>query len=279
MREWYRRATFCLFILLTPLPAAAWAARAHRLVTDLAIDALPGACASLFREHRAELLARSVEPDTILRQHGGHREAIRHFIDLDAYMPYPFHGFPRFYREAVKMAGTQAVRDRGVLPWVILRLQHELHLALQQHKTQQAVELAGHLSHYVADAMQPLHLTVNHDGQLSRNEGVHLRLEIGMVDDRIDQYEAALRGHVAPGRQLSDLRSELFDGFPETYAQIDKIMRADSRSVQSVWRYGPWYYCRMDRALRPMIEKQLSRAASLLASIWFTACPQAASAS
>jgi hypothetical protein len=275
MRACCRSAVFCLLLVATPIPAAAWAARTHRLVTDLALDILPGHCAATFREHRRELLNRSVEPDTVLREREGHREAIRHYIDLDAYMPYPFAGFPHSHRAATKRYGRRTVEERGLLPWVILRLERELESAVRRGDTGAMLQKAGYLSHYVADAYQPLHLTANHDGQKTGNDGVHQRLEVGAVDDRIEQYGSALRRHLPAVQRVTNLRQELFDGFDRTYPLVATILRADDEARQAVGPPGPLYYRRMDAALHSAIERQLGTAAGLLASIWYTACENA----
>ncbi len=275
MPAFCRSVLAALLLLAAPLPALGWAARAHRLVTDLAVDIVPGHCAPLFKENRRRLLNLCVEPDTVLRQREGHREAIRHYIDLDAYMPYPFDDFPRTYREAVRRYGRRAVEQRGVLPWVILRMQRELQAAVRRHDTDATVQKAGYLSHYVADAFQPLHLTENYDGQKSGNDGVHLRFEVGVVDDRIDEYARDLHGHLAPAKRITDLRGMLFDDFKRTYPVIDKILKADRDAKQALWPYGPLYYHRMNAALHAIAQRQLSEAATLLASIWYTACEDA----
>ena len=272
MRAYCRSVVAALVLLTAPLPALGWAARAHRLVTDLAVDIVPGHCAPLFKEHRRRLLNLCVEPDSVLRQREGHREAIRHYIDLDAYMPYPFDGFPRTYREAVRRFGRHAVEQRGVLPWVILRMERELQAAVRRQDEHATLQKAGYLSHYVADAFQPLHLTENYDGQKSGNDGVHLRFEVGVVDDRIDEYARALHGHLAPAQRIADLRATLFDDFNRTYPAIAKIMQADRDAREFLWPYGPLYYRRMDTALHAIAQRQLSEAATLLASIWYTAC-------
>jgi hypothetical protein len=270
-----RTQLLLLLLLFAPVRVFAWSARAHRLVTDLAVDLVPAPCAEQFRTARAELMQHSVEPDTVLRDRDGQREAVRHFIDLDAYMPYPFSGFPRTYREAVARYDRRTVNARGVVPWVILRLRHQLREELRAHDRDAIVRDAGYLSHYVADVHQPLHLTVNYDGQRTGNDGVHLRLELGLVDDRIESYEAALRGHLPNAARLRDVRSEIFTDFVTTYPLVDIIMQADRAAAGSLWRYSPFYYRRMDAALHNTIERQLGRAAVLLASIWTTACAEA----
>ena len=45
------------------------------------------------------------------------REPPRHFVDMDAYGPYPFTGMPHEYDEAVKRYGVDFVIKNGTLPW------------------------------------------------------------------------------------------------------------------------------------------------------------------
>jgi hypothetical protein len=270
-----RSVAILLTLALAPSAAIAWGARTHRLVTDVAIDLVPPGCADSFVPHRQELQRRSVEPDTVLRKRDGRRETIRHFIDLDAHLPFPFEGFPLLYDAAIARFGRDAVEDNGVLPWAISRLQRELTEQIREGTSAAIVQTAGHLSHYVVDAYQPLHLTKNHDGQHSGNDGVHRRLEVGVVDDRIELYEAALRGRLSPARRITELDAELFQGFVATYPLIEEILRTDRVSKQTVWAHGPLYYRRMHDRLAPLLERQLAAAATLLASIWYTACAEA----
>ena len=59
---------------------------------------------------------------------------------------------------------------------------------------------------------------------------------------------------------------------PDERGRLMEILRADDEARQAMGPPGPLYYRRMDAALHPAIERQLGTAASLLASIWYTAC-------
>jgi hypothetical protein len=97
-------------------------------------------------------------------------------------------------------------------------------------------------------------------------------LERGVVDDRIEFYRAALPDQVGAVQRLTDVRAVVFDGLVQTYPLVATIMQADREARGTVWPHGPLYYRRMHDALAPALAQQLGRAATQLASIWYTAC-------
>ncbi len=83
----------------------------------------------------------------------------------------------------------------GRSPWRIEELSQKLKGITQQlqkkslnkkekHQLQeQWLVTAGVLGHYIADLAQPLHVSENHDGQLSRQKGLHHWFEENIIDD------------------------------------------------------------------------------------------------
>jgi len=255
--------------------ALAWGDRTHPAIVRLAIETLPADVKARFRGQSYQLERFSNEPDTVLRRRLGREEAMRHFIDLDGYMAAPFARFPRYYADAVKLIGRRRVEQYGLLPWVILRKQKELSREFRRKSGGDWVRLAGHLAHYVGDAYQPLHLTVDYDGRMSGASGVHKRFENEVVDARIDVYERAVRRGLAPARELRDARARLFEALFRSYVAKDEIFVADHAARTEPGQGWAGYSRIMDHHLAGMVQRQLGDAATMLGSIWLTAWREA----
>ncbi len=260
----------CLSWLSSPERAWAWGNETHPAVVRLAIAALPEQFAAEFRRHSRKLERFSNEPDTVLRAKHGRVEAMRHFIDLDGYMQPPFERFPRTHAAAVSRIGKRKVEKFGILPWVIMRKAKELEEA-NRNGGDAWVRVAGHLAHYVADAYQPLHLTIDYDGKRHGSKGIHRRLENDLVDARIEAYERRLRAEQPKARVVMDLRGALFADLFDSYGQVDGIFRADHAARRQGAQASVEYRNVLESQLGDMCRSQLRKASLMLASIWLNA--------
>ncbi|HMF62127.1 MAG TPA: hypothetical protein VK595_17225, partial [Vicinamibacterales bacterium] len=107
----------CLLIVASmPRPAAAWGFEAHKFIMARAIPLLPREIRPYFEKYEASIVEHAIDPD-LWRTAGWLEEPPRHFVDMDAYGPYPFAGMPHVYDEAVKRYGAEFVLKNGTLPW------------------------------------------------------------------------------------------------------------------------------------------------------------------
>lgn len=259
--------------VLRPVDATAWGLTAHRWVAMRAAEMAEPRCPTLVRGHGAELGESAVEPDTVLRARLGREEEVRHFLDLDHYGAPPFRALPRVYAEAVRRFGHEAVEREGTLPWHGGTLARRLEREIRRGDWSAARVTAGYLAHYAADATMPLHATQNHDGQLTRQRGLHQRIEARLVDDHLGRYiERALR---TPARKpIAPERSEaaLFAALEDSYAAVAPVLSAD-RAARRRTRVGSdLYYRRLDADLRARLGDRLGAAAALTAALWEGAC-------
>ena len=100
------------FALLTacPRPAAAWGFEVHKYIMARAIPLLPPEIRPYFEKYQTSIVEHSIDPD-LWRTAGWTEEPPRHFVDMDAYGPYPFTGMPHVYDEAVKRYGVEFVHE------------------------------------------------------------------------------------------------------------------------------------------------------------------------
>jgi hypothetical protein len=263
----------CVAVLMRPVVAGAWGLASHRWVAERAAEIVGERCAPLVAGHAAELGARAVEPDSVLKSALGRVEKIRHYLDLDDYGAPPFRALPRDYDAAVARFGRKTVEDRGTLPWYGGMLARRLRDEIARGSWKQARVTAGHLAHYAADATMPLHATRNHDGQLTRQRGLHKRVEHRLVDARIARYRerarhARPRAPIAPG----EATTALFAALEQAYGSVAPTLAAD-RAARAGTRAGSsLYYRRLDVELGERLARHLGAAATLTAALWEGAC-------
>ena len=91
---------------------------------------------------------------------------------------------PRTLEEAKAKVGGDYYR-LGVVPWIIQDRWRDLVDAFREGDPAKVALVTAILGHYIADAHVPLHTTVNHDGELTGQRGVHSRWETGLVERHI----------------------------------------------------------------------------------------------
>jgi hypothetical protein len=254
---------------IPPAPAGAWGLDIHRFITGQAIGLLPDAIRPFFERHRAFVVEHSVDPD-FWRTAGFEEEAPRHFLDLDAYGPYPFEALPRDYQQAVARHGEATVKKYGTLPWRVAEMQsrlvnafREVHNRPSPWAVEQVKFFSAVLAHYVADAHVPLHAVVNYDGQLTGQHGVHGRFETELFL----RYRDRLRLEPAARPAVRDPSGFLFDTLLDSFKKAAPVLEADRRAIAGGEVYDDAYFDRFFRDVRPILEEQMSKAMAGIAAV------------
>jgi len=161
--------------------AHAWGNEGHRLINRLAATHLPADVPAFLRSDPAvaEIEYLGPEPDrwrSPAEPELNAAQAPEHFIDLepaDALGPLPRN---RLDFEARVFAAGQRPEKIGLQPWEATEIWERLKAALREYRTlstsgqetqeveQAAIFYAGWLGHYVGDAAQPLHTTIQYNG-------------------------------------------------------------------------------------------------------------------
>lgn len=258
-----------------PAPLAAWGFNGHRFITEHAIELLPGEIRPFFQAFRVAIVEHSIDPDTY-RTMGFTDEPPRHFMDVDAYGPFPFKNLPRDYKEAIAVRGQDFVTKNGTVPWRTEEVYAMLRTAFSELSTvgyaRDNVKLfSSVISHYVGDSHQPLHAAVNYDGKLTNQEGIHSRFETELFD----RYRDRLRITPAPATQIPNVREFMFTTLTDSFAQVDAILAADLEAVKGRTHYDDGYFGVMFEKAGPIMEKRMSAAitgvASAIMSAWIEA--------
>lgn len=270
-----RRLAAALLIGITvlttpPAQVGAWGFTAHRSIMEHAIPLLPPEIRPFFVRYRTTVIEHAIDPDTY-RTMGFTEESPRHFLDMDAYGPFPFTSLPHDYRQAVAQRGAEFVTKNGLLPWRTQEIADRLRDAFTQ-KTPYARDdiklFSAVLSHYIGDAFQPLHAAMNYDGQLTGQQGIHARFEMELFE----RYQDRL--HMTPGPLVAvpSAREFSFRTLTDSFQAVDAILAADRAAAQGRDAYDDEYFAKLFERTRPIMEQRLSGAitgvASVIAAAW-----------
>ena len=256
--------------LAMPAPVAAWGFDAHKLIVELAIPLLPAELRPLFDANRAILAERSIDPDTWKNQFE-ELESPNHFLNIDwqGYGPYPFAGLPRRYEEAVGRFGKAHIDRSGRLPWRTEEMYGKLRDAFAAYGRRGAfgrfdiLFYSSWMAHYVSDAHVPFHAVVNHDGQLTGQDGIHVRFESSMFERFRDELTVAPQA-ISPVRAPLDFT---FDALIEGTKLVPVVLNADRRAIGTRDVYDDAYYDSLFRGSRGVLERRLGESSAAVAAM------------
>ncbi|MCS7083154.1 MAG: zinc dependent phospholipase C family protein [Bacteroidetes bacterium] len=278
----------CVLVLIVgligvPAGVLSWGQWAHRQIHGHAVDRLPQPLRAFYAKHRAWLIEHALDPD--LRRRQDPEEAPRHFIDLERYGQYPFPELPRRYEEAALRYTADTLSRYGLAPWTIIALTERLTEAMRRRDTAQILQFSADLGHYISDVHVPLHTTLNYDGQLSGQEGIHARWE-SELPERFGSGYRLRQGLKA--RYIEDVSAHTWTIILRSHRLVDTLL-ATERWVreqlppQALFQeqpnpnahprrlYSDRYYALWHEALRGMVERQMQAAIHEVASYWYTA--------
>ncbi len=271
-------------LLLGPAaPAArAWGFLGHRVITQVAIYELPASMQAFYFRHMAELVRLSTAPDE--RRNQDPTEGPKHFIDMDHYSEdNPFAKVPRVYDEAVDKFSADTLKKYGTVPWVVIETKNKLVAAFSARDTVGIIKYSAELSHYTADAFVPLHTTVNYDGQLTGQTGLHALWESQLPERYLNAYK--LNGEAA--KVLKDPLASIWGviqgsyGFlTETYDLESKVSKGFTpqtkysfthRFGKTQRRYSDAFADAYEKEVGGQVAFRLKGASPMVASMWLTA--------
>ncbi len=261
---------YMLILLVTLLTMTTlygrWGWGSHRFINDAAVNHLPESM-SFFNDHRSYLSEHSVDPDSD-SDPGNY-----HYIDIDYYPEFFAGTLPHTWQGMLDLYGQNTMEDNGLVPWVIEWWLDDLTTLMADGNWNDVWQVAAELGHYVGDSHQALHLTLNYNGQLTNNYGIHSRYETQMMNPHLDEISFP---DSTAGYWDSPIDS-IFGYIGGILPLVDLIMVADDRAYLADPNHNATYYSMMWGDLGDTTIWSLNRAAVDLASIWYTAWVNAGS--
>lgn len=268
----------CIALLLV---CSSWGFFAHHRINRLAVFTLPKGMTGFYQSNIDYLTEHAVDPDK--RRYVDSLEAPRHFLDADHYGKQPFTRLPQNWYDAVKKYSVDTLDKYGTVPWVIQYHYYWLVKAFKAHDTSAILKTSANIGHYIADAHVPLHLTVNYDGQLTNQTGLHALWESRLPELFSDKYNL----YVGPAKYIDNPLTEAFKICRESYRCTDSVLILERklnaafppdkkyemtmRGKRKVKDYSEAYSAAYHKMLNDMVRRRMRAAILSIGSFWYSA--------
>jgi len=277
-----------IIMICTCTLVSAWGIWGHQHINRAAVFALPDSMRVFFFNHIDYVTYEAAVPDIRKYTIGDKAEPDRHFIDLESYGSSPLDSLPVSWTVAEKKYGDSMLHKNGILPWYIQQMVQKLTDAFKSGRADQILFIAADLAHYAGDATMPLHTSLNHDGQLTGQPGVHALWESQLPEQFGDSYNF----NAGNARYIHDVGAEVWNVLRESHPLADSLLRVEKRlhnqfpsekiyktdSTGKVMKamYGQpehskEYAKAFHDSLHGMVEQQMRLAIRFTADLWYTA--------
>ena len=212
-----------LTVFLSSATALGWGGNTHKFIGKEFGKHIPLSMGFVVRNIDA-ISAHSSDPDNRKGNPAYPNESQKHFIDQDIYPEFFTGRLPHTLDSMNTKYGAAAVLANGILPWAIAESFDSLVSAFRTSDSLKLIRYLSDLSHYVADATQPLHVTHNYDGGSTGQSGIHSRYETTMINPYLATI--VITPVVVPvvNRPIID---DAFDLQTATYVYVDSVLHAD----------------------------------------------------
>jgi hypothetical protein len=189
-------------------------------------------------------------------------------------------GLPNFSRARI----VDRFSEHGILPYHLLTMQNRMTRAFVARDVPAILRLCAEMGHYIGDAHVPLHTTINYNGQLTGQVGIHAfwesRIPELLADTDFDYW-------VGKAEYIENPREYYWDMVLASHRLVDSVLLVEKRLSQTFPRDRQ--YCFEDRlnrnirtqcpeyaqayakALNGMVEDRFRAAIRAVGSAWYTA--------
>lgn len=276
---------FLIIILSFPV-LVSWGPFGHERINHAAVLALPQPMLPFFYNHIDYITHAGSMPDIRRSVLDEKAEVPRHYFDLENFVTTD--SMPATLKEARQIYSEEFLQTNGILPWHIQQMMEKLTTAFKRQDKQSILFIAADLGHYIADAHTPLHATVNYNGQLTGQEGIHSFWETRMAE----QLGAGFNYNPGQAIYIEDIQGETWRIIYASNALVEPLLLADKELNQllpadslylmdesgkkitnraGVPIYSDRYVELFNIRTNGMVEQQLRLALNATASYWYTA--------
>ncbi len=281
MKLFNKLTVFCFCVMLF-VSLCSWGFLVHRTIQQLAVYELPKTLRSFFYKNMDGLVKNSTRPDE--RRNKDTTEATKHFIDLEAYEVDSTKKMPLYWSDAVATYTKDSLLKYGYVPYHVVAMKEKLTQAFKEKNIDNILFYAADIGHYIQDAHVPLHTSINYDGQLTNQKGLHALWESVVPEIELNNYTLSSKHKASylPNvnesiwvaiRNANMLLKDVFDKEIEVTKQfVDTTKyRIQIRRGKEVKYYTTAFAKAYSKALEPTINNQLIASANLTADFWYTA--------
>lgn len=267
MKDYIMRTLMMLALIVL---LCSWGEKGHQKINGYAPRFFP-ARLNHFKGWSEKLSEHGSDADN--RKKNDRTEGVKHYIDIDAYKDFvEKHKITEAKDEAFTQYGKDFIMKNGTLPWVTDSTYHALVKQFKSKEWAKAVLTAADLGHYVGDGHMPLHLTLNYDGKLTDQTGIHSRYESKMINRYVDQITIKR----SRARKVKNVNRYVFDYIYSNYQYKDSLLNADKLAFEKANReYNDVYYLALWNQTHGFTNKMMEGSSKALAvlikSAWIEA--------
>ena len=267
-------------LLICSVVSYGWGFFGHKVVHQLAIYGLPKQMQGFFYKNQDYLVQNSVRPDE--RRSHDPEEAPRHFIDVDVYGEDAVYTMPQSWKAAAEKYPVDTLKKYGIVPWHVMVMKERLTNAFRQQNADSILFYAADLGHYIADAHVPLHTTLNYDGQLTNQHGLHSLWESKVPEMHAETYKLQNKKAV----YLKDAETAIWEVVRASHKLFPSVLELEREATKSftpetkyvtVERNGRTrrYYSddfakKYAELLGPTVAQRMQTSAEVVSNFWYT---------
>lgn len=261
----------------------AWGFLGHKTINRQAVYALPQPLFGFYKSHIDFMTEHAVDPDQ--RRYTDTAEACRHYIDLERYeKAMPIDTLPKFWKLAVEKYSADTLFAYGVVPYHVQTMLYRLTEAFKNKDVDRILQLSADIGHYVADAHVPLHTSLNYDGQLTQQNGIHVLWETRIPEISLKNYELT----VPIAHYLDSPNDSLWHCIETSHSHLPAVL-SNEKQLSLAWGEDQKYELTTDNkgktkkqvkeafalayesSLNHMVEDRMRTAITSVSSYWYTA--------
>lgn len=258
-----------------------WGFWGHKRVNRVAVFTLPTEMMGFFKNNLYYITQHAVDPDK--RRYALENEAENHYIDIDYYGEYPYDELPRSWNEAVEKYSEDTLRAYGISPWNLQWYYKRLVKDFKSGNSKRILKTAADIGHYIGDIHVPLHTTLNYNGQLTDQKGIH-----GFWESRIPELKGEDYDYfVGKAEYIPDVEEWVWDIVMSSAVAVDSVLRIErelteefdpdmkyvyeERGLLLMKTYSREFSEAYDARLDNMIERRMRMTILNLGSLWYSA--------
>jgi hypothetical protein len=275
------KAVASLSLIVMLLTLSGWGFLVHRTTNQLAVYQLPSSLQKFFFKNLDTLVYNAPRPD--IRRNSDPTEATKHFIDFEMFGDSAAWKMPLEWNEAVRIFTKDTLIKYGYVPYHVIYMKHKLTDAFKSGNKDSILFYAADIGHYIADANVPLHTSVNYDGQLTNQKGLHSLWESMIPEIEINTYNLSTQHDATylpkPEEAIMLAVRRAYMLLPDVLAKEIEVSKSFTDSTKyriqtrngREWKsYSTAFAKAYANSLKPSINDQLINSANLTADFWYT---------
>ena len=276
------KAVLATILVTIVVLSGSWGFLVHKTAHQLATYELPGTLQAFFYDNMAYMQYNAPRPD--IRRNQDTTEDAKHFIDLEAFGKNAAYNMPLHWKDAVARYSKDTLLKYGYVPYHVITMKNKLTEAFKNRDKDSILFYAADLGHYVEDAHVPLHTSLNYDGQLTNQKGLHSLWESAVPELEIANYNLSST-HKAqylkqPEKAIWEAVRKAHTLLPDVFAKEklvsrqftpERKYRTQVRRGKEVKGYTTEFIKAYAASLKNTINDQAICSANLVADFWYTA--------